>query len=181
MSHLTPGERDEVRIQLLEAVAAFKANRVIAIAVDSERAYRLPSVNTPEDLYWLAHKQLTERFQYHLQDQSREVGETIRGVVVVDHRSSSQDARLRASHAALVFRDNEYATRYENLIEGLFIAPSHLSVGIQYADLVAGAIFRHLFAQDDRFYNVIAGSIRRSPRGETQGWGIVHWPKKEGR
>ena len=38
--------------------------------------------------------------------------------------------------------DKENYSQFNNLIEGLFIAPSHLSVGIQFADLVAGAIFR---------------------------------------
>jgi hypothetical protein len=37
------------------------------------------------------------------------------------------------------------------MIEGLFIAPSHLSVGIQFANMVAGAVFCAFRAQDKRF------------------------------
>ena len=64
---------------------------------------------------------------------------------------------------------------FNNLIEGLFIAPSHLSVGIQFADIVAGAIFRKYEKNDTQFYDKIRGSIRNK-NGKVEGFGIVSIP-----
>jgi hypothetical protein len=73
--------------------------------------------------------------------------------------------------------NTDNVSKYSNVIEGLFIAPSHLSVGIQFADLVAGAIFRKFKSKDERFYAQIAGSLRTSPSGNVEGFGIVKFPK----
>jgi hypothetical protein len=81
-------------------------------------------------MYWLAYKQLTERFQYYLQDLSRIIGHSVHGIVVCDNRGPKDDENLRDLHATLMSSSTENISRYENIIEGLFIAPSHLSVGI---------------------------------------------------
>ena len=70
-----------------------------------------------------------------------------------------------------------YASNYANLIEGLFIAPSHYSVGIQFADLVAGAVYRRVEANDARFFDVIKPLIRTGTNGKIEGYGIVKIPK----
>ena len=57
-----------------------------------------------------------------------------------------------------------------HLIEGLFIAPSHFSTGIQFADLVAGAIFRKYEKNDNSFFNQIEKSVLIKD-------GIVELPK----
>jgi hypothetical protein len=66
---------------------------------------------------------------------------------------------------------------YGNMVEGLFIAPSHLSVGIQFADMVAGAVFRAYKANDTRFADQIQESFRTSPAGVMEGFGLVKFPK----
>mgnify|MGYP000968965173 FL=1 len=63
------------------------------------------------------------------------------------------------------------------MIEGLFIAPSHLSVGIQFADMVAGAVFRAYKTDDKRFANQIRESFRASSGGKIEGYGLVKFPK----
>ena len=73
--------------------------------------------------------------------------------------------------------DRENFSHFDNLIEGLFIAPSHLSVGVQFADLIAGAIFRKFEKDDDKYYNQIKESIRNR-NGNVFGYGIVKFPKK---
>lgn len=56
-------------------------------------------------------------------------------------------------------------------------ALSHLSVGIQFADMVAGAVFRAFKAQDARFADQIKESFRTSPSGVIEGFGLVKLPK----
>jgi len=63
--------------------------------------------------------------------------------------------------------------RFQYYLEGLFIVPSHFSTGIQLADMVAGGIYRWYAKSDGRFHKQIAGRIRRSPGGKTEGYGIV--------
>lgn len=67
---------------------------------------------------------------------------------------------------------------YRNLIEGVFIAPSHLSVGIQFADLIGGAVFRKFARNDDRYFKMIESLFRKSPSGQIEGYGLIIWPKR---
>ena len=67
----------------------------------------------------------------------------------------NDDKKIRELHHKLLTKPTQKTAFYQNLLEGLFIAPSHLSVGIQLADMVAGAVFRSFMTKDDRFINQI--------------------------
>ena len=58
-----------------------------------------------------------------------------------------------------------------------FIAPSHLSVGIQLAGMVTSAVFRAFESDDKRFANQVQESFRASPQGKIEGFGLVKFPK----
>ncbi|MHB1220303.1 MAG: DUF3800 domain-containing protein [Alphaproteobacteria bacterium] len=107
----------------------------------SAAAYEMDSINTQEDLYHGTYKPITERFQYYLQDESRLVGTKQFGIVVADHRGNQDDKRLRGHHQKLLHSTGGFTSEYKNLIEGLFLEPSNLSMGVQLADLVAGAVW----------------------------------------
>jgi hypothetical protein len=177
LSHLDAASKDALRVELYEVVTSYRSIRLICVVADIQRAYGLSYVNTADDLYWQTYKQLLERFQYYLRDLERTVGQRVNGIVVCDHRAARDDERLRELHSRLLAGDRGNVTRYGNLIEGLFIAPSHLSVGIQLADMVAGAVFRRFNADDGRFFSQIEGSFRRAPDGKIDGYGIVRFPK----
>ena len=177
MAHLTFEERNEVRTKLYELITSYKSVKIISTITDIEEAYKLPYVNDRDDLYWYSYKQTVERFQYYLQDLSRESGAEFNGLVIIDNRLSCDDNRLRNLHHNLLVVERENYSKFKNLIEGLFIAPSHLSVGIQFADLVAGAIFRKVEKNDDKYYEQIKKSIRNRD-GKVLGYGIVQFPKK---
>ena len=177
LSHLDVGQKEALRTELYRALTAYRAVKIISVVTNTAAAYTKGYVDTPEKMYWLAYKQLTERFQYYLQDLSKLIGHSVHGIVVCDNRGSKDDANLRDLHATLMTSPTENISRYQNVIEGLFIAPSHLSVGIQFADMVAGAIFRKYKSGDDRFYKQIVGSLRTSPVGSVDGYGIVKFPK----
>jgi Protein of unknown function (DUF3800) len=73
----------------------------------------------------------------------------------------------------------EYAniSQYGNLVESLFLAPSHISIGVQLADMVAGAIWRKYERDDSDWYNFVEPTLRRSKTGVIEGYGIVKMPK----
>lgn len=177
LSHLAAEQKEALRTALYQLIGKYKSIKLICVAVDVEKAYGLDYISCADDLYWYAYKQLTERFQYYLQDLERVVGSRIYGIVVCDHRGPKDDERLRELHHKLLTKQKASTSNYANLIEGLFIAPSHLSVGIQFADMVAGAVFRVLKAKDRRFYDQIEGSFRTSPAGKIAGYGVVRFPK----
>lgn len=177
ISHLPPERKESLRVDLYKALTAYKAVKIISVVTNTELAYQEDHVDSPESMYWLAYKQITERFQYHLQDLSRTVGRTEHGIVVCDNRGPKDDENLRNLHARLMNTKASNISKYGNVIEGLFIAPSHLSVGIQFADLVAGAIYRAAKMKDMRFYDQIASAFRRSPQGKLEGYGVVKFPR----
>ena len=121
---------------------------------------------------------VTERFQYLLQDVTRVSGSKVHGIIVADHRGRGDDERIRAQHQRLVEDDKRYTTAYFNLIEGLFLTPSHLSVGVQLADIVAGAIWRRFEANDAFWFDKISNAFRTGPVGKIDGYGIARYPKK---
>jgi len=177
LSHLPVEQREELRTKLYETIRGYKSLRIVCVVTHVPLAYKLGYIKTADDLYWYSYKQLTERFQYYLQDLERTVGQRVHGIVVCDHRAPKDDERLRELHHQLLSGSKTTASRYENLIEGLFIAPSHLSVGVQFADMVAGAVFRRFKADDNRFFSQIETSFRRSPDGKLEGFGLVKFPK----
>lgn len=177
LSHLNPVQKEALRTKLYEIIGTYKSIRLICVATNVPLAYGLTYIKNADDLYWYSYKQLTERFQYYLQDLERTVGQHVNGIVVCDHRGPKDDARLRELHQQLLDGSKKNFSSYPNLIEGLFIAPSHLSVGIQFADMVAGAVFRASKAKDTRYFQQIEGSFRRSPTGKLEGFGLVKFPK----
>jgi hypothetical protein len=176
IQHLDYKRKEEVRTKIYSIVAKYKSVKIISAVVDVNKAYELAHVKDQNALYWIAYKQVIERFQYHLQDLGRLIGSKINGIVICDHRSNKDDSLLRSLHNKLLSGEKFNQSTYENLIEGVFLAPSHLSVGIQIADMVGGAIYRKYNALDDRFFNQIKGAIRER-NGNIDGYGIVHWPK----
>lgn len=89
-------------------------------------------LGSPEDTYATGLMFLAERF-HHLLAARDDVG-----VVVVDSRFREQDARLRRFFADLTEAGTPYM-RLQRIVEGLFLGPSHYSIGLQCADLVVAA------------------------------------------
>lgn len=177
LSHLNASQKENLREELYKLITKFKSIRLICAIVDVKSAYNHEYVHGENDLYWYAYKQITERFQYYLQDLSRNIGSKINGIIICDHRQPKDDQQLRLLHQKLLTRSNRSFSHYQNLVEGVFLAPSHLSVGIQLADMVAGAVYRKFSKQDNRFFDLIATSFRKSPDGKINGYGLIEWPK----
>jgi hypothetical protein len=82
-----------------------------------------------EDTYATGLMFLAERFELLL-----EAADDV-GLIVVDSRFREDDARLRRFFADLT-KDGSPYSRLGRIVEGLFLGPSHYSIGLQCADLV---------------------------------------------
>ncbi len=180
LSHLDGTEKEALRSALYGVIRKYKSIKTICVITDTALAYSLPYINHEDDVYWFSYKVMTERFQYYLQDISRISGQKINGIVICDHRGPKDDKRLQELHARLLTGTHQAHSSYQNLVEGVFVAPSHLSVGIQFADMVAGAVLRKFKAGDTRFFEQIKDTFRKSESGRIEGYGVVKFPKKEG-
>jgi len=179
LEHLCNEEKDALRTRLFDTLVKSEFITTICVVVDTAAAYALAGVNSPDKLYERAYKKITERFQYYLQEVSTVAGKKVNGLVVCDHRNRDDDHRLREFHNNLLSGRHSACSNYRNLVEGVFIAPSHLSVGIQFADMVAGAVLRLVKNDDRRFYDRISRTFHTSEKGELDGYGLVWIPAKK--
>ncbi len=128
---------------------------------------------SPEDVYATALMFLAERFQ-HLLAEEDEVG-----AIVVDSRFREDDRRLRRFFADLTEEGTPYM-RLDRIVEGLFLGPSHYSIGLQCADLVVAAT-----AASERGVGVGGGYFKRLERrfarqprsGVLEGVGLTRVPE----
>lgn len=179
MREMEFAQRDQIRKEALGIVTSVKSIKVIAAVASIPAAFAIPSIESADDLYRLTYKTLTERFQYYLQDLRRQTGSEQYGIIVCDHRGPDNDRALRAHHQQLIAGPGVYTSRYPNFIETIFFAPSHMSTGLQLADIVAGSIWRKYERGDDRAYALLEDAIRKSPSGSVDGFGIIKVPKRD--
>lgn len=177
MRHLDLDTRDSIRTEVYQIIAGESSLRTMAAVCSATAAYKLASVQDQEGVYHLTYKTITERFQYYLQDISKTSGQTQRGIVVADHRGGGDDKRLQRLHNKLLYASGSNISTYSNLVESLFLQQSHMSVGIQLADMVAGAVWRHYERADSRWFSLIQPTLRTDPRGNIAGYGIIKVPK----
>lgn len=169
--------KNDFRERIFSIITETKSCKIIACASESQAAYALGNVNSQEDLYFRTYKPVTERFQYLLQDITRASGRDTFGMIVADHRGRGDDDSMRHRHERLIRESGKFTSQYSNFIEGLFFAPSHLSVGIQLVDMVAGAIWRAQSQNDLTWFDQLRPAFRSSPSGAIDGFGISRFPK----
>jgi Protein of unknown function (DUF3800) len=170
--------RNDFRNKVFSIITETKSCKIIACVSECPRAYSLGNVNSQNDLYFRTYKPVTERFQYLLQDITRTSGRDSFGLIVADHRGRGDDDKMRNQHERLIRESGQYTSNYENFIEGLFFSPSHMSLGIQLVDMVAGAIWRAQTHNDRTWYDKLRLSIRSSPNGQIDGYGLCRFPKQ---
>lgn len=127
-----------------------------------------------EDTYSTGLMFLAERFEYLL------AAEDDVGMIVVDSRFREEDSRLRRFFSDLT-KDGTPYTRLDRLVEGLFLGPSHYSIGLQCADLVVA-----ITAAAERGNGLARGYLKTLwPRfavhplkGEVEGVGLKRFPER---
>lgn len=178
LAHLGPDDKSIVREYLFSILTRRRSIKLLSCVTCVESAYKLDSVKTKDDIYNLTYKGVTERFQYFLQDSTRVTGQFQYGLIISDHRMQQDDERLRARHHDLIDKADKFTSEYKNIVETVLFSPSHVSPGLQLADMVAGAVYRAYQYRDGRFASKIKSAFRTSPTGEISGWGIVKMPKE---
>jgi hypothetical protein len=128
---------------------------------------------SPEDVYATALMFLAERFEHRLD------AEDERGLIVVDSRFREADTRLRRFFGDLQEEGTPYM-KLSRIVEGLFLGPSHYSIGLQCADLVVAAT-----VAAERGVGLASGYFKKlEPRfavhpvtGEIVGVGLKRFPE----
>ena len=118
---------------------------------------------SPEDPIKYAFEQLCSRFDLFLTRLHHE-GNTQRGLIVLD--KSSQETRLQSLASEFRSLGHRWGIA-RNLADVPLFIDSRATRCIQYADLVAYAMWRKFEKSDDEFFNVIAGDF------DSEG-GVVH-------
>lgn len=177
LSKLSEDDRNELRDKIISLIVSRKAIKIISCVTSVEAVYDRPSITDQNDIYHLTYKGVTERFQYYLQDASRVTGQSQYGMIISDHRMANDDKKLRARHHRLMDGKEEFTSNYPNIVETIFFSPSEASIGLQLADMVAGAINRAYEHGDNRFARMLKPAFRASPTGEIVGYGLVKMPK----
>jgi hypothetical protein len=132
---------------------------------------------SPEDVYSTALMFLAERFHHLL------VEEDDFGLIVVDSRFKEDDARLRRFFGDLAEEGTPYV-KLGRIVEGLFLGPSHYSVGLQCADLVVAvtAAGQRGVGQGSGYFKKLLPRFARHPvTGELAGVGLKRFPEGEPR
>ncbi len=178
ISHLDIPEKEALRKKVFDIVNKYQSIKIMCCVTDIHHACQKYSLKSINDLYYYTYKPVTERFQYYLQDLSRTIGSAEPGLVVCDQQSCGmRDGLLRDLHQRLLQVEGQNTSKYENMVEGLMLAPSHHSVGVQLADIVVGAVGRFFNRKDDRWFQLLEPSWRRNPKtGKKEGWGLVRFP-----
>ena len=119
--------------------------RLFGVVVDKEEVF-------PEDPLEYAFSQIAGRFNLFL-ERRRHRNDRQMGLVVMD--DASYEARLQSFAARLRSIGHERGAM-TNLVDVPFFVDSKATRGIQYADLVAYALFRKYERGDSEFFDVIA-------------------------
>lgn len=178
--HLTQTEKNGLRTAMLKMLGKRTDIKVISVICDLEKAYaNTYYINNKTDVYDYCYKKLVERFQYYLQDKSKQAHRECVGIIVCDHRGRQDDIHLRQMHEKVLRKGEEYCSNILNIIETVFFVPSEKSTGIQLVDIIAGSIFRYVSSKDDNFYRHIKSIVRRNSEGKAEGYGIVFVPPRK--
>jgi Protein of unknown function (DUF3800) len=136
-----------------------------------------PFFRSPEDVYGTALMFLAERFHHLL------VEEDDFGIIVVDSRFKEDDARLRRFFGDLAEAGTPYV-KLGRIVEGLFLGPSHYSIGLQCADLVVAvtAAGQRGVGQGSGYFKKLLPRFAHHPiTGELAGVGLKRFPEQEQR
>jgi hypothetical protein len=169
----------EVPPTLADAVVATLARAPLTCYVtllDQELGLELEPdfFTTEEDTYATGLMFLAERFQFLLQ------AEDDVGMIVVDSRFREEDTRLRRFFSDLT-KDGTPYSRLDRIVEGLFLGPSHHSIGLQCADLVVAitAAAERGSGQARGYLRTLLPRFARHPMtGELEGVGLKRFPER---
>jgi hypothetical protein len=151
--------------------------RAVGISVFKDDVYKAKGyIREGQDIYNAAVLFALQRLQNEINDCFGEDAHCPCIVIADSRQRGGQDNRLRK------FVDNAmggtggiWVNFEKSLVEGILFQVSHYSVGVQIADLLAGAIYQKDVREDDRYYKLWKPVLRKSPTGTISGYGYVRW------
>lgn len=146
-------------LEALQGLVSIKSLEIVAGLVDKPSAYGKPH-------FVHAMTVLMERSQMSLSEKSDF------GIMFCDEENRNQTP-LRD---VLTQGSTDYV-KLTHIKETVAFVPSHLSPGVQFADLVAGAISRAANSGDWGYMNIILPAVRRSSTGAWDRHGIKIYPR----
>ncbi|HUT99157.1 MAG TPA: DUF3800 domain-containing protein [bacterium] len=172
LNNWDPARKHDLLCELLDALRGIRSVRFYVVSINKQAAYEKEYINKPESMYSQALLLLLERFQNFLRKTQN------RGIGIQDSRDKSQDRRLRSFYHSL-FIDGSYYTKFENIVDNVYLTPSEYSFGVQFADLVAGIAFQKFERGNDTYFSAIIDKIDCTPltrvrRGTPEG--LKLWP-----
>lgn len=144
---------------------------ITTLSATIDKPAHLAKYYAPMDPYELAYEFVIERFDTALKPSSD------CGAVVLDPRAEgkgAEDTRMRVVHRGL--------RRYRStIVEDPFFPASHLSSGLQIADVCAWGVRKHVQhlatgLADTPIYAAVEERYRRSSTGRIRGYGEKHFP-----
>jgi hypothetical protein len=179
VAHITEvGDLEQLSREMVAIVAEDPAIRVLSAICVKQDALRVCGGEGSRDAvngrcYRDMFHDAIERYEYFLTTLANRHGAF--GHVVVDQKSQQFDDTLRATCADLLTHGTQY-TRVTHVIDGVMVAPSHHSRGLQVADFVAGAIHRWFEYNDDRYLQIVYDNLHTDWMGDVLGAGIKRYP-----
>ena len=169
--------KGEVPVALADAVFAALAAApftcyVVLLDLPLGREQFPELVGTPESAYGTSLMFLAERFQHLLVERDD------LGLIVIDSRFREQDSRLRRFFGDLQEEGTPYM-KLDRIVEGLFLGPSHYSIGLQCADLVVACTAAAERGGGDarRWLKTLLPRFKVHPAtGELEGVGLKRFP-----
>lgn len=151
----------------------------VAVTVDKDSVYRRKGyIREAQNIYNAAVLFALQRLQNHLDDKHG-ADALCPALVIADSRQASgQDNRLRKFvDDAMGGTGGLWVSFDKSLVEGILFQVSHYSVGVQIADLIAGATFQRDARGDATYFELWRPVLRKSPGGKVDGWGYVRWSR----
>lgn len=153
--------RRQIINHALKSLSELTSIQIIVSVVDKK--YAFGADNKEHGL-----RQLLERIQLSSDDLNEDF------LLICDEEQQHQVVLRSVLH-----EQKSLYLNFSNVLETLFFAPSVLSPGIQFADLITGSVTRMLNYNDQGYFHQILPHLRRSPwNPETwAGYGLAVFPK----
>jgi uncharacterized protein DUF3800 len=153
-----PVQRRALVYACFQTLCEIESVKVIVVAVDQRLTYgeRSPILHAVQPLFERINLDCVDHGAY--------------GLVVCDEEET-EDRKLRQAT-----RTGSFYVQFSKLIDTISFMPSEESMGVQMADLIAGAFSRYLNSQDPGYVRIIWPKLRSNRAGRVNGFGIKVYP-----
>jgi hypothetical protein len=160
---LTPVQRRNLLNDFCSLALNMLATELVSFAIiaDKKDWFATNIGKSGDDLYAEMFEDLSSRFDLFLRRRYSE-GAPSKGIIIADPHKLSLCEALKKNQRVYQRRGHRWDVLY-NLIETVFFLESEESPGLQFADLVAHAVWRLVTANDDSIARLIQPLFDREP------------------